>query len=64
VSNGILYVASMDGYFYAIGEPLTTPPPTPNPKENSFPIEWIIAAVAVLAVFGATLLLYFKKRKR
>ena len=64
VSNGVLYVATRDGYFYAIGEPLTTPPPTPNPKEDSFPIEWIIAAVAILAVFGATLLVYFKKRKR
>jgi glucose dehydrogenase len=66
VSNGVLYVATRDGYFYAIVEPLTTPPPTPtpNPKEESFPIEWIIVAVAVLAVFGATLLVYFKKRKR
>jgi hypothetical protein len=65
VSNGGLYTASGDGYFYAIGEPLTTPSPTPtpNPKEDSFSIEWIIAAVAVLAVFGLVLLVYFKKRK-
>jgi outer membrane protein assembly factor BamB len=66
VSNGVLYIASLDGYFYAIGEPLTTPPPThtPNPKADSVPIEWIIIAVAVLAVFGLVLIVYFKKRKR
>jgi outer membrane protein assembly factor BamB len=64
VSNGVLYVASMDGYFYAIGEPLTTPPPTPTPEpENPFPTAWIIITVAVLAVFGLILLVYFKKRK-
>ena len=63
VSNGVLYIASRDGYFYAIGEPLTTPPPTPEP-ENPFPTAWIVIAVAVLAVFGATLLVYFRKRKR
>ena len=62
VSNGVLYVASMDGYFYAIGEPLTTPPPTLKP-ENPFPTAWIVIAVAVLAVFGLVLLVYFKRRK-
>jgi len=64
VSNGILYIASRDGYFYAIGEPLTTPSSNPSPKpENPFPIEWIIVAVAVLAIFGLVLLLYFRKRR-
>jgi hypothetical protein len=64
VSNGVLYVASGDGYFYAIGEPLTTPPPTSTPEpENPFPTEWIIIAVGVLAVFGLVLLAYFRKRR-
>jgi outer membrane protein assembly factor BamB len=65
VSNGVLYVASRDGYFYAIGEPLTTPPPTPtpNPKADSFFLTWIIIAVGVLAVFGLVLLFYFRKRR-
>ena len=60
VSNGVLYIASTDGYFYAIGEPLTTPPPQP---EKPFPITWVIIAVAVLAVFGLVLLVYFRKRR-
>jgi hypothetical protein len=43
---------------------LTTPPPTPTPEpENPFPTAWIIITVAVLAVFGLILLVYFKKRK-
>jgi hypothetical protein len=64
VSNGVLYIASTGGYFYAIGEPLTTPSPNPSPKpENPFPTELIIAAVAVLAVFGLVLLVYFRKRR-
>jgi outer membrane protein assembly factor BamB len=63
VSNGILYIAAGDGYFYAIGEPLTTPPTsTPNP-ENPFPTAWIIVAVTILAVFGLVLLVYFRKRR-
>ena len=65
VSNGVLYLASTGGYFYAIGEPLTTPPPTltPNPKADSFFLTWIIIAVGVLAVFGLVLLVYFRKRR-
>jgi outer membrane protein assembly factor BamB len=62
VSNGVLYIASGDGYFYAIGELLTTPPPTPKP-ENPFPTAWIVIVVAVLAVFGLVLLVYFRKRR-
>ncbi|MBN1245619.1 PQQ-binding-like beta-propeller repeat protein [Candidatus Bathyarchaeota archaeon] len=58
VSNGVLYVASRDGYFYAIGEPLANPPPNP-----SFPTAWILAAIALLTVFGIALIIYFKKRK-
>jgi outer membrane protein assembly factor BamB len=59
VSNGVLYVASGDGNFYAIGEPLTTPSSDPS----FFLITLILTATAILTVFGIALLVYFKKRK-
>jgi hypothetical protein len=31
---------------------------------ESFPIIWIVAAIAVIVIVGATLLIYFKKVKK
>ncbi len=62
ISNGVLYIASQDGYFYAIGEPIIKPSPTPANTLLSSPTFWVgltIIAVALIAIA----LKYRKKRK-
>jgi hypothetical protein len=57
VFDGVIYIGSQDGNFYAIGEPIVGPKP--------FPVVWITAALGVVvAVVGIGLLVYFKKRGR
>jgi hypothetical protein len=47
---------------YAGGPPEKGNPTTPT--NESFPTTWIVTAIAIVAVVGATLLVYFKKVKK
>jgi nitrous oxidase accessory protein NosD len=42
---------------------IEAPPPEPK-KSEPFPITWIAAATAIIAIAGAILLIYFRKTKR
>ena len=44
--------------------PIPSPSVPEFPDEEPFPITWIIAAIAIIAVVGATLLVYFAKVKK
>ena len=42
---------------------IEVPPPEPQPSEP-FPITWIAAATAIMAIVGAALLVYFRKTRK
>jgi len=42
---------------------IEVPPPEPKPSEP-FPITWIAAATAIIAIVGAILLIYFRKTRK
>jgi hypothetical protein len=56
VSNGVVYIASQDGYFYAIGEPIVVPSVISTQSI-------LIVLAAVLVITAVSLLLYRKHRK-
>jgi outer membrane protein assembly factor BamB len=57
VVDGVVYISSQDGNFYAIGEP------SPQASLSSLQLIVIIIAVVVTVIVVTGLLIYFKKRK-
>jgi outer membrane protein assembly factor BamB len=53
ISEGVIYIGSQDGNFYALGERMNVP--SPNPM-------LIVAFMIVIALVAVGLLVYFKKR--
>ena len=58
VFNGVIYIGSQDGNFYAIGKPLTSPSPLMSLLNALFIIVGVVAAVVIAVVI---VLLIFKK---
>jgi outer membrane protein assembly factor BamB len=56
ISEGVVYIGSQDGNFYALGEKRNVPSP------NAMLV--VVAFVVVLALVAVGLLVYFTKRKR
>ena len=56
VSNGVVYIASQDGYFYAIGKPIVIPSVISTQSI-------VIVLAAVLVITAVSLLLYRRRHK-